>query len=230
MMPGLFKADRSRAVMKIKLWTIVRILTLLTSVVTLVMVLEKPAPVAQPQSPAAIVANAQSFQQKMEQFSRDAGQTAPASGGSFQTAASRDQAGTSSEPKAEVRLNSQEVGAALAQATGTAEVAPGSSVGAGQPAIKDERVSFESDIVHGQFLAEVAGKDVWVTVSGHLGSKDGYATFDPTEFKVGDLSVPVSMVNPALQKKLAEQHDQLKLPDYVGDVRVQNGELVLQQK
>jgi hypothetical protein len=216
--------------MKIKLWTIVRILTLLTSVVTLVMVLEKPAPVAQPQSPAAMAANAQSFEQKMEQFSQDARQTPPASGGSYQTAGSPDQNAISSEPKAEVHLNSQEVGAALAQATGTGELSPGSNVGSGAPVIKDERVSFEGDVVHGQFLAQVAGKDVWVTVSGHLSSKDGYATFDPTEFKVGDLSVPVSLVNPTLQKKLAEQHEQLKLPDFVGEVRVQNGELVMQQK
>jgi hypothetical protein len=218
--------------MKIKLWTIVRIATLLASVVTLVMVLEKPAPVAQLQSPAAMAANAQSFEQKMEQFSHDARQTPPASGGSYQTAGSPDQNAISSELKAEVHLNSQEVGAALAQsqAAGTAELSPGSNVGSGAPVIKDERVSFEGDVVHGQFLAQVAGKDVWVTVSGHLGSKDGYATFEPTEFKVGDFSVPVSMVNPTLQKKLAEQHEQLKLPDFVGDIRVEKGELVMQQK
>jgi hypothetical protein len=213
--------------MKIKLWTIIRIVSLLTSVVTLVLLLEKPAPVAQPQTPAAIAANAKSFGEKMEQFAQ-ASQT-QTSAGSFQVAAS-EQSAVSSEPKAEVHLSSDEVGAALAQATGTAELSPASNVGNGAPAIKDERVSFEGDVVHGQFLAEVAGKDVWVTVSGHLGSRDGYATFDPTEFKVGDMSVPVSLVNPTLQKKLTEQHDQLKLPDYVGDVRVQNGELVMQQK
>jgi hypothetical protein len=213
--------------MKIKLWTIIRIVTLLTSVVTLVLVLEKPAPVAQPQTPAAIAANAKSFSEKMEQFSQAS--QPRTSGGSFQVAAS-EQSAVSSEPKAEVHLSSDEVGAALAQATGTAELSPASNVGNGAPAIKDERVSFEGDVVHGQFLAEVAGKDVWVTVSGHLGSKDGYATFDPTEFKVGDMTVPVSLVNPTLQKKLAEQRDQLKLPDYVGDVRVQNGELIMQQK
>ena len=84
--------------------------------------------------------------------------------------------------------------------------------------------------MHGQFLTEIAGKDVWITVSGHIGEKDGYATFDPTEFKVGDLSVPVSLVNPALQKKLAEQRDRLKLPDNVGAMKVENGELVMQQK
>ncbi|MCU1303771.1 MAG: hypothetical protein JWQ87_4055 [Candidatus Sulfotelmatobacter sp.] len=219
--------------MKFKLSTIIRIVTLLTSVVALVMVLKKPAPVAQPQTPAAVAANAQSFGEKMEQFSQAAQQPAPASRGSYQTAASQEQGSLSSLPKAEVHLNSQEVGAALAQATqagGSAELTPDTNMGSGAPTIKEQQVSFEGDVVHGQFLAEVAGKDVWVTVSGHLGSKDGYATFEPTEFKVGEMNVPVSMVNSALQKKLFEQHDRLKLPDYVGDMKVQNGELIMQQK
>ena len=88
----------------------------------------------------------------------------------------------------------------------------------------------KSDVSEYVAITEVAGKDVWITVSGHLGTKDGYATFDPTEFKVGDLNVPVSMVNSALQKKLAEQRGRMKLPDYIGDVRVQNGELVIEEK
>jgi len=209
--------------MKIKLRTIIRITLFLASVVTLVLVLKKPAPVAQRQTPAAIKANAESFNQKMDQFSQEVGQAAPA-GGSYQAASA------SSGLKAEVHLTSQEVGAALAQANGNAELTPNSNVGSGAPTIKDQRVSFEGDVVHGQFLAEVAGKDVWVTISGHLGAKDGYATFDPTEFKVGDMSVPVSMVNPSLQKKLEEQRDRLKLPDYIGDLRVQGGELVISQK
>jgi len=33
-------------------------------------------------------------------------------------------------------------------------------------------------------------KDVYLTLAGHLGSKDGYATFEATEVKLGDLSVP----------------------------------------
>ena len=48
--------------------------------------------------------------------------------------------------------------------------------------------------------------------------------------KIGDLNVPVWLVNDALQKKLAEQRDQLKLPDFVGDVHVDNGELVIVEK
>jgi hypothetical protein len=76
----------------------------------------------------------------------------------------------------------------------------------------------------------LAVKKVYVTVSGHLGAKDGYATFDPTEFKVGDLNVPVSLVNDALQKKMLEQRDRLKLPDFVSDLKVENGELVVAKK
>ena len=231
--------------MKLKLDRIISIATLGASLVAIILVLKKPAPVAQPQTPAAVAANAQSFEQKMDQLEQAAQQTpsAPASvsapGGNYQTTLSGNQptVSSSSQPntqaKAEVHIKSDEIGAALAQALGTAgsgQLSPDSNLGSGAPTIKDQQVSFEGDVVHGQFLTEVAGKDVWVTVSGHIASKDGYATFEPTEFKVGDLNVPVSLVNPALQKKLAEQRDRLKLPEYVGDVKVQNGELVMQQK
>jgi hypothetical protein len=225
--------------MKIKLDRIISIATLAASLVAIVLVLKKPAPVAHPQTPSAIAANAQSFGQKMEQFQQAAQQLPPASSGNYPASSSQNPATISSDPqpKAEVHLNSDEVGAALAQAVGAAgsgaaggELSPDSNLGSGQPTIKDQQVSFEGDTVHGQFLTEIAGKDVWVTVSGHLSSKDGYATFEPTEFKVGDLNVPVSLVNPALQKKLAEQRDRMKLPDNVGGVKVENGELVMQQK
>jgi hypothetical protein len=241
MMPGLsVPADRSRAAMKIKLDRIVSIATLVASCVAIVLVMKKPAPVAQPQTPAAIAANAQSFGQKMEQFEQATQQPASASSVNYQTAPAQNQQSipSSAQPKAEVHLNSDEVGAALAQAVGAAgaagagagELSPDSNLGGGEPNIKDQRVNFEGDTVHGQFLTEIAGKDVWITVSGHLSSKDGYATFEPTEFKVGDLNVPVSLVNPALQKKLFEQRDRMKLPENVGDLKVQDGELVMQQK
>jgi len=214
--------------MKFKIDRIISIATLAASLVAIVLVLKKPAPVSHPQAPAAIAEHAQAFDQKMAEFERVSQQT-PVSDAS--TTDSSD-SGQASGPKAEVRLNSDEIGAVLAQSlgNGTASLPPDATGGGAAPVIKDQQVSFEGDLVHGQFLMEVAGKDVWVTISGHLGEKDGYATFDPTEFKVGDLSVPVSLVNPTLQKKLAEQRDRLKLPDNVGAMRVENGELVMQQK
>jgi len=190
-----------------------------------VLLFKKPQPLAPPLTPAAAAASAESFQNKIIQLEK------PSPVG---------------QAPAEVHLNSAEISAAFAQAAGALPMNPvpassdatssgGQSVTApvdpaSQPEIKDYNVNFEGDVAHGQFLTKIAGKDVWVTVSGHLGSKDGYATFEPTEFKVGDVSIPASLVNDALQKKLAEQHDRLKLPDSVGSLKVENGELVVTQK
>jgi len=218
--------------MKLKFDRIISIATLVAALVAIFLVLKRPAPVARPQAPAAITEHAQSFDQKMAEFQQATQQSNPS--GTSETSSPDAGQAASQSPKAEVHINSDEISAVLAQSLGTAGGAsgltPDSNVGSAAPTIKDQQVSFDGDLVHGQFLTEVAGKDVWITVSGHIGEKDGYATFDPTEFKVGDLSVPVSLVNPALQKKLAEQRDRLKLPDNVGGMKVQNGELVMQQK
>ncbi len=228
--------------MKFKIDRIISIATLGASLVAIILVLKKPAPVAHSQAPAAIAEHAQAFDQKMAEFQQasqsasqsESSSTSPSTSGASSDT-SRPDAGpaAAASPKAEVHINSDEISAVLAQSLGNAGasgLSPDSNVGGAAPTIKDQQVSFEGDLVHGQFLTEIAGKDVWVTVSGHIGEKDGYATFDPTEFKVGDLSVPVSLVNPALQKKLAEQRDRLKLPDNVGAMKVENSELVMQQK
>ncbi len=215
--------------MKIKWDRIISIATLLASLVAIVLVLKKPAPVAQKQAPAAVAEHAQAFDQKMADF-QQATQSQLATTSSVAKLDAGPAAKQALDSKPEVHINSDEVAAVLAQALGNGELKPDSNIGSGAPAIKDQQISFDGDLVHGQFLTEIAGKDVWVTVSGHLGEKDGYATFEATEFKVGDLSIPVSLVNPALQKKLAEQRDRLKLPDNVGSMKVENGELVMQGK
>jgi hypothetical protein len=192
--------------------------------------LRRPAPVAVPASPAVTAANAQSFQEKVNRLAQ------PKQPG---------------EGESEVRMSSGELTAALAQAAGMlppnastsspAASNPNGSAASPSPSgsmefpgavpnIKDYQVSMDGDIVRGQFLTQIAGKDVYLTLAGHLGSKDGYATFDATEVKVGDLSVPASLVNEVLQKKLAEQRDQLKLPNNVKDIKVENGELVFVEK
>jgi len=97
--------------------------------------------------------------------------------------------------------------------------------------LKSMQVSFEGDQVTGYFVAPVYGRDVDLRVSGHLGASGGYVTFDPTAFRVGGLDVPVSLVNPALQKKLQEpeNREKLRLPDFVSGLRVENGELVVSE-
>ena len=205
-----------------KLRRIISFATLAISVLTLVLVLKRPAPVAPVAAPAAAAANAQSFQEKLDRLA---------------------QSRVPGEGESEVRINSGELSAALAQAAGmlpattpanpptsTPSASPGMEFPGAVPNVKDYQVSMDGDIVRGQFLTQIAGKDVYLTLAGHLGSKDGYATFDATEVKIGDLSVPASLVNGVLQKKLDEQRDQLKLPNNVRDIKVENGELVFVEK
>lgn len=204
--------------MKFNFRRTLNVAALIISLAAIVLLLQKPTSVAHPQNAAALAEHAQSFDQKMADFQQATNQPVVTGTSS-----------TSDASKPEVHINSDEASAVLAQSLGNAEPKPSLENG-GAPTIKDQQVSFEGDVVHGQFLTQIAGKDVWITISGHLGEKDGFATFDPTEFKVGDLSVPVSLVNPALQKKLAEQRDRMKLPDNVGGLRIENGELVMQGK
>jgi hypothetical protein len=209
-----------------KLDRIISIATLVAAVVAIVLVLKRPAQVAQPQAPATVVERAQPLGQRMESRidqPEPAAQQAPTPfSGNYQPAPSQNPqqpVAASPQPKAEAHSNSDGISALLAQAAsaagsaGAGGLSPDSEAGSGEPNIKDQQVTYEGDIVHGRFLTEIAGKDVWVTISGHMGSKDGYATFEPTEFKVGDMNVPVSLVNPALQRKLAEERDRLKLPN-----------------
>src|ERR1017187_3974212 len=80
---------------KWKLDRIISVATLATSVVALVLLLKKPAPVAHALSPAASAASAQSFNQKIQQL---------------------DQPKDSEQAPAEVHLNADEVSAAIAEA------------------------------------------------------------------------------------------------------------------
>jgi hypothetical protein len=216
--------------MKWKLDRIISVATLAASLLAIFLVLKKPHPVAPAQSPAAAAANVQSLENKLEQL---------------------DQPKNPGQAPAQVHFSADEITAALAQAAamvpasaGTASSSapaisglpasvpssPDAVMGEGEAEVKDYKVNFDGDIARGQFVTQIGGKDVYVTLAGRLGSKDGYATFDPTEFKVGDLNVPVSLVSSALQKKLAEQRDRLKLPDDVGDIKVENSQLVATQK
>lgn len=215
-----------------KVQRIISFATLAISVFTLVLVLRRPAPLAPAAAPAVTAASAQSFQDKVNQLA---------------------QPKVPGEGESDIRINSDELSAGLAQAaglvparastpansgtsmpsgssSGLSPASPGMEYPGAVPNIKDYQVSMDGDVVRGQFLTQIAGKDVYLTLAGHLGSKDGYATFDATEVKVGDLSVPVSPVNEVLQKKLAEQRDQLKLPNNVKDIKVENGELVFVEK
>lgn len=209
--------------MKIKFDRIISLATLVAAVVAIVVVLKRPAPVAPQAASATAVQQAQSAEpstQLTEQPSASTGSSSAPASQAAPVAVPQVAAQPSPAAKSDAGSNSDAVSGALAKlfggGAGLSSLSPDANVGAGQPVIKDQQVSMDGDVVHGKFLTEIAGKDVWVTISGHMGEKDGYATFDPTEIKVGNTNIPVALVNPALQRKMAEERDRLKIPNNGG--------------
>lgn len=203
-------------------YKVFRWIVLLVGFLVVFMMFRRPSPPSLPMTPEETRQQAQSFDEKVNQLAQ---------------AHSRGE-------RAEARFTSDEITAAMAQQMGepsspasssgpqkSSGLAPNSQVPDNAP-IRTVGVDFHGNEVTGQFITNFYGRDIYITVSGRLGSKEGYATFDPTSFKFGDLVIPTSAVNDALQKKLAEpeNREKLKLPDFVRSIRVENGELVVEEK
>jgi uncharacterized protein YpmS len=195
-----------------KAYRVARWAMLIALVIVLGLILVKPTRIVEQQSPTLKKENAEAFQTKLAEL---------------------EHAHARGEGGAEIRVNADEVAAALAS-SGSQAVQTDSRdpLKPEQVPIKDPQVRFEGDEVQSQFCAEVYGKDVYVTLAGRLGSKDGYVTFSPTGFKIGSLPVPISLVEAQVQKKLEEpeNREKLKLPDFVADLRIENGQLVIVEK
>jgi hypothetical protein len=185
-------------------WKTLRWVLLAALVVVVLMMISKPARVAPPMQPGDVAQKAADFQAKVEHLA---------------------QAHQSGE-QTEVRFDPDEVNAAMQQAGAQAAAASGEAAG------QSTQVSFRDDQVLGQFPADFLGKTIVVTVTGRVSNKDGYVVFAPTEFKIGELPIPVSMVESTLQRKLSdpENREKLKLPPFVSDVRVERGQLVVGER
>ncbi len=216
------------------LYKTARWVVLAGAVTAIVFALRKPAPPASALAPAQVAEKARSFEAKLEEAEK---------------------ARQRGDPGGELRLSSEEVSSFVTEASKKA-IAGGDGSASGRGAadsdsasptaaatantssnsepvsVKSTQVAFAGDEVIAQAVTERYGQDIYITVRGKLGAKDGYLTFSPTEFKVGNLSVPVALVDSALQKKLAEpeNREKLKLPDFVSDLRIEDGQLVIKQK
>jgi hypothetical protein len=144
-MPLKVETDKSSLRRKLPISRLISLASLALAITALVLALRKPQPVAVPQPPRAMAANAASFQSKVEQLA------SPSDGG----------------PN-DVRLTAPEIAAALAQSAGalpnegSSRTAPvntpanldvsGAVQNVGEPV-----VTFEGDQVKGQFVSEVGG-------------------------------------------------------------------------
>jgi hypothetical protein len=188
----------------VKVYRVARWCILAGVFLAVLLMLRTPAPIARPMDPDALAEHGKSFQQKI-------------------TALAAADAG--GQTGVEVRLTADEVTAGMSESGTT----PAAEDGRKAKAVPYQ-VRFEDDVVRGQFTTAVKGREVWVTIAGHVGARDGYVTFTPTAFRIGNLPIPVSLVSGGLQQRLLEQREKLKLPEFVSDVRVKGGKLVVRER
>lgn len=156
------------------------------------------------------------------------------------------QAVASTGQPATLRLDQAELNAFLAANLGLAGSASGGASGGksgGEPSagdrepsidevrstVKDVKITMQDDRVQAYVLFDFHGKDLTLVLEGRLGAKDGYLRFEPTSGKLGSLPIPQSTLEGAVARMFdsPENRDKLKLPEGVGDLRIENGELVV---
>lgn len=199
-----------------KIYRILRWFFLAAAAISIGLMLRHPQRlVAQHVSAAQLALRANSFQSKL---------------GDLEQAHQQGQAGV------EARITSDEVAAAFAvpdlPPAQTAALRSDTASATEQVPLSDQQVVFDGDQVKSQFTTQVAGKDLVVTLSGRVSSKDGYVDFVPTSFQIGSMPVPISIVQQQVEKKLSDPatHEHLKLPDFVSDIRIEKGQLVVVEK
>jgi hypothetical protein len=201
-----------KSVYKIGRWFVLAIL-----VIAGLLMLKRPAPPAPPLAAEVRAEKAKEFEQSLAQLE------------------TKNESGSA---PAEAHFDTDQVNSFIAVASAEAAKQSGAaaqstaSEGGDYGPVSSSQVAFSGDVVTAQAVAQRYGRDVYVTVSGHIGAKDGYVTFEPTEFKVGSLSVPIALVNPSLQKMLHQPdvRERMKLPEFISELRVENSELVIVKK
>jgi hypothetical protein len=94
--------------------------------------------------------------------------------------------------------------------------------------VEDMKVKLQNDMIEVYILLSVKGKEVSLDVKGRLYTENGYAQFQPIEGHIGALPIPQAALVDAMRQKMAspDTRAMMRLPDYLSDVRVEDGKIV----
>jgi hypothetical protein len=100
----------------------------------------------------------------------------------------------------------------------------------GSVVLKAASVHLEGDSFLGLFTLSVSGKELFLTMTGTLATLDGKLQIEPAAAKLGRLPIPAPIFRSLLGKQFdsPEARERLRLPDFIKDVRIENGELLLE--
>ena len=140
---------------------------------------------------------------------------------------------TPSEPR-RVALTEEELNSYLAAHLALQGGAPGAEPTAGQAksSVRDVKVTLQGDRARIFAVFNLAGKDLTLELEGRLHVVQGYLRFEPTGGNLGDLSLPQSALDAAVSRLVdnPQNRESFRVPPGIRDIRVENGELVIERQ
>lgn len=94
--------------------------------------------------------------------------------------------------------------------------------------VRDVKIQLIEDRVKAYVVFDVHGKDMTLQLEGRLSAQNGYLNFEPVSGQIGALPIPQASLESAVARLMSspENHEKLKLPPEITDLRIQNGEVV----
>jgi hypothetical protein len=99
-----------------------------------------------------------------------------------------------------------------------------------QSSVRDVKIALADDRVQAYVLFDFHGKDLSLILEGRLHVQNGYLRFEPTGGKLGSLPLPQSTLESAVGRLFdaPENREKMRVPPEMRDIRIENGELVVE--
>jgi 23S rRNA pseudoU1915 N3-methylase RlmH len=100
----------------------------------------------------------------------------------------------------------------------------------GAVVLKAASVQLEGDGFAGVFTLDASGKELYLTITGTLGVADGRLQIQPSSAKLGSLPIPAMAFRHLLERQFdsPQTRERLRLPEFIKDVHIENGELLVE--
>ena len=130
-----------------------------------------------------------------------------------------------------IRLSADELDSYLAEHF---PMSSGMGAGSGNSSnsVRDVRLTFSGDRAQLYVRFRLLVKDVTLQLAGRLHVAGGYLRFEITDGSLGYLTLPGWALDQGLTPYIteAEVRNHLRVPDEIRDIRVENGELVIERQ
>jgi len=138
---------------------------------------------------------------------------------------------TPAEPR-RIALTEEELNSYLSTHLPLQGSAPGAdpSVEQARSSVRDVKITLQGDRAGVFAVFNLAGKDLTLNLEGRLHVVNGYLRFEPTGGSLGELALPQAALDAAVSRILdnPDNRDALRVPAGIRDIRVENGELVIE--